>query len=237
MKNIDAKYYVSQRTKLLKGFDKVAKRLQKDLINCYEEDFATVVIAETREQFDQIIPEIPYIGGKKNQFTPVMIINGWIISFFRVMKKYGKTTEEVISICCKVADNYMSSLPRPFLNLARKLAFGNLVFKKMKKQARQSQKRQYPNDFVYTFVKGDGKIFDWALEFSECAVNKFYVAQRVEELRPYCNFFDVTYSRYLDMGINADMTIGSGCQICKLQYKKGRKTQVPEQLKGIIPNG
>jgi len=106
----------------------------------------------------------------------------------------------------------------------------------MKQQADRSQKRQYPEDFVYTFVKGDGKNFDWALEFSECAVNKFYKVQEVEELKPYCNFFDVTYSRYLGMGINANETIGNGCHTCKLQYKKGRETKVPEKLKGIIPN-
>ena len=47
------------------------------------------------------------------------------------------------------------------------------------------------------------KGFDWALEFTECAVNKFYKEQGVEELKPYCNFFDVTYSKYLHMGIDA----------------------------------
>jgi hypothetical protein len=236
MKNLNTEYYISQRTKLLKGFDKIAKRARKYLINHYEEDFAKVVIVETREKFDQIIPEIPYIGGKKNDYTIVMVIIGWIIPFFRVMRAYGKTTEEVITICCEVADDYMNSTPRFFLWLLGKLAFSKFFLKRRRKQADQSQKRQYPADFVYIFVEGDGKNFDWALEFSECAVNKFYEAQGVEELKPYCNFFDVTYSRYLGMGINANETIGNGCQTCKLQYKKGGETQVPEQLKGLIPN-
>ena len=236
MKKVNGEYYISQRTKRLKSFDKIAKRTQKCLMNRYEEDFSKVIIAETRKKFDQIIPDLPYIGGNKNQFTPVMVINGWIISFFRVMRNHEKTTEEVISVCCEVADDYMNSLPRFFLWLAGKLAFGKLILRRMKKQADQSQKRQYPNDFVYTFVEGDEKTFDWALEFSECAVNKFYEAQGVEALKPYCNFFDVTYSRYMCMGINANMTIGNGCQTCKLQYKKGRETQVPELLKNIIAN-
>lgn len=235
--HVKTDYYISRKAKLLKGFDNVTKRATKFLINHYEEDFATVIIVETREKFEQIIPEIPYIGGKRNQIpTTVMIINGWIIPFFQVMKAHGKTTEEVITICCEVADDYMKSRPRFFLWLLGKLAFWRLTLRIIKQQATQSHKRQYPEDFVYTVVEDDGKDFDWALELTECAVNKFYDVQGVEELKPYCNFFDVTYSRYLSMGLDASTTIGSGCQICKLQYKKDRETQIPERLKGIIPD-
>jgi hypothetical protein len=220
---------------LLKGFDKMAKRATKPLIKNYSEEFCRVIIGETRNTFEQIIPEIPYIGGKRNQFTPVMIINGWIISFYKAMKGHGKAVEEVIKICCEVADDYMQSLPRSLLWVTEKFAFGRLVKWRMKKQARQSQKCKYPNDFAYRYVEGDGNDFDWALEFSECAVNKFYDLQGVEELKPYCNFFDVTYSKYLNMGIDANMTIGIGCQTCKLKYKKGRETKTPELLRTLLP--
>ena len=61
--------------------------------------------------------------------------------------------------------------------------------------------------------------------FSECAVNKLYEAQDVEELKPYCNFFDVTYSRLMDMG----------CGTCALRYKHGRATEIPPTLEGVLP--
>ena len=231
----NSEYYISQKLKLLKGFDKIAKRARKYLNNRYGDDFTKLIIAETRDRFDQIIPKIPYIGGRKNQFTSVMILVGWLISFFQVMRVHGKSEEEVNAIFCEVADDYFKSLPRLFLWFLGKIVFTNLFLRRMKKQADKSQKHQYPDDFVYKFVKGNGKNFDWALELSECAVNKFYKAQEVEELKPYCNFFDITYSKYLGMGINANETIGNGCKTCKLQYKKGRETQVPEQLKGLIP--
>ena len=66
------------------------------------------------------------------------------------------------------------------------------------------------------------------------AVNKFYDAQEVGQLKPYCNFFDVIYSRYLNMGIDAERTIGIGCRTCRLEYKKNRATLVPERLGGIL---
>lgn len=86
----------------------------------------------------------------------------------------------------------------------------------------------------YPISEGDSNDFDWALEFSECAVNKFYEAQGIDELKPYCNFFDVTYSKYLNMGIDANMTIGVGCSTCKLKYTRGRET-IPDPLRGLLP--
>jgi len=65
MIKLNAEYYISQRTKLLKGFDKIAKRTQKCLINRYEEDFAKVIIAETREK----VIGISFLMIKQNSYV------------------------------------------------------------------------------------------------------------------------------------------------------------------------
>lgn len=54
-------------------------------------------------------------------------------------------------------------------------------------------------------------------------------------MKPYCNFFDVTYSRLMDMGCDATETIGLGCGTCALRYKHGRTTEIPPTLKGVLP--
>lgn len=235
MDNHYSDYFSKQKKRLLKRFDKTAKRADKFIAARYDEDFSRAVIKATRENFLKIIPEIPYIGGKKNQFTQVMVINAWIISLSRAMKAQGKATDDVIKICCEVSDDFMKSFPSILIWMATKLAFSSLVKSKMRRQAGQSQKRKYPADFVYRYVEGDGKEYDWTLEFSECAVNKFYDEQGVHDLKPFCNFFDVTYSKYLNMGINANTTIGIGCPTCELKYKKGGETQIPQQLKEFLP--
>ena len=70
--------------------------------------------------------------------------------------------------------------------------------------------------------------------FDECAVNKWYDVQNVPELKPYCNFGDVTYSRLMGMGVDASQTIGLGCDQCVLSYTLGRETIIPKNLEGII---
>ncbi len=74
-----------------------------------------------------------------------------------------------------------------------------------------------------------------ALEFEECAVQKFYDAQALPELQRYCNFFDGTYSRLMNMGVDATQTLGLGCDTCTLAYARGRETPIPDSLRGILP--
>lgn len=73
------------------------------------------------------------------------------------------------------------------------------------------------------------------LRFSECAVNKLYDAQGIEDLKPYCNFFDVTYGRIFGMGVDASNTIGMGCKHCSMSFTQNAPTVVPPLLSDLMP--
>lgn len=228
-----SEYYVSRRKRLLRGFDRAARRLRPKLERRYDAAFAEEVLAGARRELDLIIPRIPYIGGSKNAFTPVMIVNGWMLALHRAMKARGKSAEDVVRVCAEVSDEFFRSLPGFLLRLIGRLAFLPPVRRFFEKQARRSQERRYPGDFVYEVrVSDDGEL---SLVFEECAVNKFYDAEDVPELKPYCNFFDVTYSRLMNMGVDARETIGLGCEKCSLRYKHGRETIIPDRLRDVLP--
>jgi len=125
------------------------------------------------------------------------------------------------------------SLPGFALRLCGRLAFARPFRRLLERQAARSRERRYPEDFVYSVREGDDG--ELALVFEECAVNKFYAAQGTEELAPYCNFFDVSYSRLMGMGLDASETIGLGCKTCQLRFKHGRETATPERLAGVFP--
>lgn len=218
-------YYTDRAPRLLRGFDRFSKRLKKSLTARYGDAFAIEAIAATRAEFERIIPELPYIGGRKNYFTPVMIVNGWVVALYRAMKARGKSVEEVMAICFEISDGFFRSFPRFILRFGGKAAFSGFVKRALKKQAARSQERRFAGDFVYNVREGDDG--EMTLEFTECAVNKFYEAQQVQALKPFCNFFDVAYSRLMDMGLDASETIGQGCRTCKLRYKHGRETVLP----------
>ena len=196
--------------------------------------FALRVIDEVRPEYERVLPEVPDIGGMGNVLQPVMAVNGWIVALHRVMSRHGKPPEDTIRVFQEVFDGWLARLPSFVLESAGRLLLSAPVRRYLESQARRSRERRYAEDFVWRVELGPGG--EVSLVFDECAVNKWYEAQGVSELRPYCNVADVTYSRLMGMGVDASETIGVGCDRCALRYKHGRETVVPPNLAGIIPS-
>ena len=94
-KNVPNNYYTAQAHKLLKDFDKMAKRYRKVLASHLRGEAPDEIIREARQEFQRLIPEIPYIGGKKNGFTQEMIGCTMLLALYRVLKTRGKRVEEI----------------------------------------------------------------------------------------------------------------------------------------------
>ena len=95
--------------------------------------------------------------------------------------------------------------------------------KLMKKEAKRSQKRQYPEDFVFNYVEGDGKEFDFGMDFTECAVCKFFHSQGADEFTPFVCLYDFPVSRLTNSGLVRTMTLAEGAEKCTFRYKRGRE--------------
>ena len=225
-------YYVRRRTGLLRTFDRVGKRIERTLRDKHGRADAADIVAETRSEFDRLLPELPYIGGARNIFTWVIVVNGWFVGLHRALARRGENPEQAVEVAVEVSDEMFRSVPAAILRAVGRLSFTGPARALLRAQAKRSQRRAHPQDFVYEFREGGED--DWALVFDECAVNKFYDAQGTEELKPYCNFFDVTYSRLMGMGVDARETIGLGCDTCSLRYKHGRATPTPARLKDVF---
>lgn len=215
-------------------FDYFVRRTEPVLAERWGGELAAEVVADARNEYPKVAARLPYIGGWRNVFTPVIAANGWLIALHAAMKRRGKSAEETISVCAAVTEREFRSLPGWLLKLVGRLAFSRPSRWLFRAQAARSRRRRHPGDFVYEVEEKDGEL---SLVFSECAVNKHYDAEGLSELKPYCNFFDVTYSRLMDMGIDAHETIGLGCERCALRYKHGRETTVPDKLRGIVLQG
>ena len=164
-----------------------------------------------------------------------MTVNGWLVALHRAMSARGRQAEDAIQICHEVFDGWLKRLPGFVLRAIGWLLLSPPVRGYFERQARRSQERRYAEDFVWRVERGPGG--EMSLVFDECAVNKWYEAQGVRELKPYCNFADVTYSRLMGMGVDATDTIGLGCERCALRFKRGRETVIPPGLERIVSRG
>jgi len=76
-------------------FDTHAETRRPCLNDFYGDEFANAVLRETRQQYEALIPEIPYIGGDENPMTRHLVRSTTSLVLYKVMKAWCKTAEEV----------------------------------------------------------------------------------------------------------------------------------------------
>lgn len=219
-------YYISRKGKLLKEFDHVVGRVKKILVRRYGEAFTAQVVKETRMEYESLIPKLPYIGGKKNPLTFNLVSSAWFLALYHILKAHGKPIDEIGQVSYELYDAYFDAFPKFILRLMGMWRFTKLYLRKMDRSARESQKKTYPGDFVYTMLKGDGKGFDWGVDYVECAICKFYKEQGAEEFLPYLCPLDAVMSERTGLGLTRTKTLAEGFNKCDFRFKKGGETRV-----------
>ena len=215
--------YLNQKSRLLKDFDKTVKKHGKKLlISHYDSNLADTIVKKSRHEYENLISEIPDIGGKKNSSQTNLIMSAQCLALYRSLKSHGKNAGEAGQLIYELEEAQLTSVPRWILLLVGRWRFTKYSLNKMKKQAVESQNRRYPEDIVFTFLKGDGKEFDYGKDITECAICKFFHAQGADELVPYLCRTEFAVSRALGLGLVRTMTIAEGGKKCDPRFKRGR---------------
>lgn len=225
-------YYISKQSKLLKKFDKISVRIEKKIAKYYSEKFASKIKKEARAEFESIIPEIPYFSGTINIFRELIIMSAWGVSFYKPMKKSGKTVEEIMMVVYEATEEIHKSISKPLRWLLRKFIF-NPIFLKIA-QISSRNVSGHPDGWKIEYKKGDNKGCDWYFKATECAIVKFFNKQGVSELAYYCNFIDYIQSNIIGMGMQQLSCIGAGDKTCVECMKQGRETKIPGNLKKLF---
>ena len=95
----------------------------------------------------------------------------------------------------------------------------------MKKWTEQTQKGEYPANWIYRFIQGSGDDFDFGIDYAECALVKYLTSLGVPELAPFVCMIDFPDSMYHNTGLERLKAIGYGDEICNFRYKKGREVR------------
>jgi hypothetical protein len=227
-------YYVAQRSKLLRDFDMTVEKYGRRIIaSRYGDDLAETILKEAHGEYEALIPRIPYVGGKKNMMETYLIQGAWALALFRALKNHGKTAEETGRICYEMVEAKLYSYPRLIRNLVGRWYFSRSK-SGIEKGAAESQKRLYPADWLWSFVQGDGKEFDFGMDMAECAMCKFFHTQGADELAPYMCLTDFAVSKALGLGLIRTTTIAEGGLKCDFRYKHGRETKQGWSSKSLV---
>lgn len=104
--------------------------------------------------------------------------------------------------------------------------FSKWFLRRVRRRAAESQQRKYPANFVMYFIEGDGKNFDYGVDYTECDNVKFLRAQGAMELAPYICATDKVVSEKLGWGLKRTMTLADGKAKCDFRFKKSGRTSI-----------
>jgi hypothetical protein len=179
-------YYLNMKPKLLKDFDKISKGIgRKVLEQRFDESTTTQLIVSARNEYESLIPQLPYIGGKSNPLNSGLIGSAWMLAMIRSLEKKGLSVYDIGEIIYNLYEAWFEFMPRIKKWLAGKMYSSIFMSRIGRKQAKKSQLRTYPDDWVFEYVEGDGETFDFGLDYTECATCKFYKKQHAEKYLPF----------------------------------------------------
>ncbi|MHC4791144.1 MAG: L-2-amino-thiazoline-4-carboxylic acid hydrolase [Planctomycetota bacterium] len=219
-------YYLAKKSKLLKDFDKTADIVNDYLVNRYGEELAGRLYREARQEYETIIPEIPHIeGARARPLNLFLRIVAQELAVYRVMKKHGKTPGEAWEICHEAIKLRMEKFSKIKRWLLKYLMFSGFLKRRVKRRAEKGEQLKF-GDFEVRYIIGDGKEFDWGVDYVACGNYNFLKAQGAEEFAPYICLSDIPLGDALGWGLIRTQTIADGCEMCNFRFKKASATRI-----------
>lgn len=188
------------------------------------------VLLQMRDAYGALIPDIPYIG-RRNFHLQWAIPNAEKLADFLVAKEYGVTIPQFSRLHL---DQALSDLLAQYPTADERRMIGGMQFGllsnlMMRFVAWRSQLRLYPEDYILTFVRGDGVDFDWGLNYTQCPNVILYSRHGAADLvYPLVCTMDYVAGKALFVGYHRTMDIASGGPMCDLRWKKGVESVLPE---------
>ena len=121
--------YASQKSRLLKDFDRMAARVRRVLIFRYGEEPAKALIRESRREYEVLIPQIPYIG-EKSPMLIFLLPTSRYLAVYRALQKRGATVEDGGRLLYEMCEAEAKAIPGPVRRLMGWLWFSPLFLRR-----------------------------------------------------------------------------------------------------------
>ncbi len=223
-------YYRAHQGKLLKDFDRTSGLIKTSLIVRYGKELAGTLQREARREYEQLIPEIPYIkGARARLLNRFLLITAQELAVYKTMKKHAKPPAEAWELCHEALRFRLAESPSWKRWLLRRFMFSQLVRKIIARRARQQQKVRF-GDFEVEYLIGGESEFDFGANYLQCGNLTFVKKHGGEEFAPYICMSDIALSEAMGWGLIRTQTLADGCSHCDFRFKKGAATQISSKM-------
>jgi len=217
------------KNSLLKKYDSRAQRRRELYGTIFEAAELDAILTQMRASYESIMPDMPYIG-EVNFHLQWFIPNSEKLADYLVAEKYGITAAQFsrLNLERDEQDLYDKYSESELIQIGS-MQFGPMAEMQMRMRAWRSQLCVYPEDYIFTFVKGDGQDFDWGLDYTQCANVELYSKYDELELLYHmvCNA-DYVAGRAMHTGYHRTTELSTSGKKCDLRWKQGVESTVPE---------
>lgn len=220
-------YYMKNKAKLTAQFDKFLHISEEILLKQFNELEIEGIFNKMRNEYENLIPEIPYIGGSKNPFTSMLVDCVAMLAFFRILEKMGMTYREIGEFNYEFWEKINKIRVHKLEKKGQKPVdqyFNDTFINFNKNLAKVLQQKKYPGDWVMEFVEGDGKTFDYGYRFTECGIHKVFKKLGAVKYVPFLCLTDFALGNVYGFGFTRTQTIGNGDPICDHRFLKNGTT-------------
>jgi hypothetical protein len=215
-KNYDQKRQMELYRKLIHGY--------RDLLNKYfdEDTIVGIIIEKSIQNYKRIIPEIQWLGGRKNPLTNNLIGSAQVLALIMTLDSEGLSFNEIGEIVHDVYETKLRKVSPVFVYILRKYMRSKMRLNSMLKASIQSQKREYKDDWVFEYKKSNDQEKLFENTYYECAICKLYTRLGYEKYLPIICLLDYATFDFLGMKLERTMTLGNGCEKCDFKvFKNG----------------
>ena len=169
-----------------------------------------------------MLPNLPEVGGEYNPDTPYIPIAAWYAALYDPMRSAGKSAKDVGKLIYDLNVMSLSQLPAAQALAEKERFFSETGRSDLHSWTVWTIRRDYPGGWVADFIPGDGKDFDFGIDYRECGVVKYFQSLGMPELAPYFCLNDFPRSKTLGTGLVRTKTIANGDGLCNFRYKQDR---------------
>lgn len=218
-------FYTRQETKLLKDFDRVVKHMKAEIASRYGAQQAAEVLRAARQEYQRMLPDLPYVGGRQ-PFTQFVITSAWWLAVYRGLQGKSSDVRESGEMFFELSRRYMQQVPGLVRRYLGKSMFTKKYQQRLKERALESQQCLLPRGYIFSYIESDGVNFDFGVDYHRCATLNFLREQGAEAIAPYLCALDQFSSEMLGWGLIRTTTLAEGGEVCDFRFKQGGPTRL-----------
>lgn len=228
-------YYTAHKRRYLAEFDLMVRLARPVLVRYFGIQQLPQLTADTRQEFQNIIPRLPFIGGKQ-PFTEFIVLTGMQLALYRTASALGQNLAETAGLAFEIGLEVVGKAPLFLLSLFSPMNFSPRYLDRARQRAVESHHSEYPEDYVYDFIEGDGMTFDYGIDYIQCASCKFLAREGALDLAQYLCPADILYSEAFGWGLVRTQTLAQGYSRCDFRFKRGGPTRiaVPQAIAFLV---